>query len=225
MSKLKTEEWNQSYSRKENYIFFPKEEVVKFLNRFVRKKNGTDSFMDILELPDIPKALDLGCGVGRQTVLMKEFGFDSYGVDISQVALNQAKQTAKTLGYDLDHNFLLLEEPRLPFENDFFDIAISDSVLDSMEFSFALQYMAELNRTVKSLVYLNLISSEENQATDVIVESAHEQGTIQSYYDIARINTLIKDTNFEIVQLNINRVENLLKASTSARFNVVLKKK
>lgn len=180
--------------------------------------------MDILELPHNPKALDLGCGVGRQTVLMKEFGFDSYGVDISQVALNQAKQTAKTLGYDLDHNFLLIEEPKLSFENDFFDIAISDSVLDSMEFSFALQYMAELNRIVKSLVYLNLISSEENQATDVLVEGAHEQGTIQSYYDVTRINALIKDTDCEIVQLNINRVEKLLKGSTSARFNVVLKK-
>jgi SAM-dependent methyltransferase len=225
MDKLKTEDWNKSYLRKENFIIFPKEEVVKFLNRFVRKKYGNDSFKDVLELPNNPKALDLGCGIGRQTILMKEFGFDSFGVDISQVALDQAKEIAKSLGHNLDKNFLLLEEPLLPFENNFFDIAISDSVLDSMEFSFALKYIAELNRTVKSLVYLNLISSEGNQATDVLVEGAHEHGTIQSYYNTSRINELIKDTEFEIIQLNINKIENLLNESTSARFNVVLRKK
>jgi hypothetical protein len=40
MANLKKEEWDESYNRQENFIFFPKEEVVKFLNRFVRKKWG-----------------------------------------------------------------------------------------------------------------------------------------------------------------------------------------
>ncbi|MFT5917937.1 MAG: hypothetical protein ACI81T_004454, partial [Bacteroidia bacterium] len=35
MELLKKDKWDQSYARGENFIFFPKEEVVKFLNRFV----------------------------------------------------------------------------------------------------------------------------------------------------------------------------------------------
>lgn len=228
MELLKKDEWDQSYARGENFIFFPKEEVVKFLNRFVRKKDGINFHTDILELSTQPKALDLGCGVGRQTVLLQEFGFNSFGVDISQVALDKAKKTSKALGYNMENNFVLIDKIRLPFDDDFFEIAISDSVLDSMNFSFACEYMAELDRTVKSLVYLNLISSDSSggyQAEDVLVEDKHEEGTIQSYYDVNRVKELIKDTRFEIVQLNLNKVENLMNNTLSARFNIVLKKK
>jgi SAM-dependent methyltransferase len=227
MELLKKDKWDQSYARGENFIFFPKEEVVKFLNRFVRKKEGINFFKDILELSRQPKALDLGCGVGRQTVLLQEFGFNSFGVDISQVALDKAKETSKALGYEMEKNFIHLKKIQLPFDDDFFDIGISDSVLDSMNFSFARQYMLELDRTVKSLVYLNLISSDSSgvsEAEDVLVEEKHEEGTIQCYYDIKRVKELIKDTRFEIIQLNLNKVENLINNTLSARFNIVLKK-
>ena len=30
--------WEASYSRGENFIYYPKEEIVKFLNRFIKKK-------------------------------------------------------------------------------------------------------------------------------------------------------------------------------------------
>jgi hypothetical protein len=77
-------------------------------------------------------------------------------------------------------------------------------------------------------LYLNLIasdSSDSSGAEDLLVESQHEQGTIQSFYDENRIRTLINETNFEIIQLNKNSVENLLNNSYSVRFNVVLQKK
>lgn len=228
MNKIKTEKWDQSYARKENFIFFPKEEIIKFLSRFVRIKDGVNSFNDKINLSNDPKALDLGCGLGRQTILLKEFGFDAYGVDISKVALEQAKELSKAFGYNLDNNFILLEKVEIPFEDNFFDIAISDSVLDSMEFAIAKQYINELNRTIRNLVYLNLISSDtekNTQAKDFLVESSHEQGTIQSYYDVDRIKELIQETSFEIIQLNKNIVRNLLDDSMSVRFNIVLQKK
>jgi ubiquinone/menaquinone biosynthesis C-methylase UbiE len=228
MDNLKKEEWDKSYNREENFIFYPKEEIVKFLNRFVRKKTSVDAFRDLIHLSEEPKALDLGCGIGRQTILLKEFGFDAYGVDISEIAIAKAKALSKTFGYDLDNNFIQLQKLELPFEDNFLDIAISDSVLDSMEFSFAKSYINELNRTVKHLVYINIISSdsiESKSAMDQIVETNYEQGTIQSYYDEERINTLISESDFEIVQLNKNTVDNLLNRTKNVRFNIVLQKR
>jgi ubiquinone/menaquinone biosynthesis C-methylase UbiE len=213
MDNLKKEEWDKSYNREENFIFYPKEEIVKFLNRFVRKKTSVDAFRDLIHLSEEPKALDLGCGIGRQTILLKEFGFDAYGVDISEIAIAKAKALSKTFGYDLDNNFIQLQKLELPFEDNFLDIAISDSVLDSMEFSFAKSYINELNRTVKHLVYINIISSdsiESKSAMDQIVETNYEQGTIQSYYDEERINTLISESDFEIVQLCIAITQNVV---------------
>ena len=65
MEDFKVNKWEASYERLENYIFFPKEEVVKFLNRYVKKKSGVDSYKNILQSSTKLKALDLGCGIGR----------------------------------------------------------------------------------------------------------------------------------------------------------------
>ena len=227
MSSNKDEEWNRSYLRKENHIFFPKEEVVKFLSRFIRKRTGFDSYETVASYSDRGKALDLGCGIGRQTILLNEFGLDAYGLDISHVALEQARSLARAFGYTLDKNFILIDKNIIPFEDNFFDIAISDSVLDSMPFSFAQQYMSELNRTVSGLLYLSLIASDSadtKEAGDTIVQTTHEAGTVQGYYSEARINELIKDTEFSIVQLNKNITNNLLTGEENARFHIVLKK-
>jgi SAM-dependent methyltransferase len=228
MKEFETQSWDQSYDRMENYIFFPKEEVVKFLSRFVRRKIGPSKFDDRIRLEENPKALDLGCGIGRQTILLQEFGFDGYGVDISVKAILKAKELAGAFNYKTDIDFLVLNEAVLPFADDFFDIAISDSVLDSMEFSFAKKYMEELERTVKSYIYLSLIASESsatNIAEDIKVDGEHEHGTIQSYYDRQRINELIENTNLEIVQLNKNISHDLLTNSSSVRYHLVLQKK
>lgn len=228
MTDLKLDSWEKSYSRKENFIFYPKEEVVKFLNRFVKKKGGVDSFQSHLGEEQKLKALDLGCGIGRQTILFEEFGIEAYGVDISSNALQQAKELAHSFGYDLSERLILLREVELPFEDNFFDIAISDSVLDSMAFEYALKYMQELNRTVKKLVYLNLISADatsDYSAKDIVVEGDHEKGTIQSYYDETRIEKLIFNTDFRIKHLSKITIENLLNGTSGARFHVVLEKK
>lgn len=221
--------WNQSYDRRENYIFYPKEEVVKFLNRFVSKRIGRKEFKHLISREDrVLRALDLGCGIGRQSILMKEFGLDAYGVDISKNALEMARNLSKDFDFDIDEKFILLEEAKLPFSDSFFDVAISDSVLDSMEFASAQKYMSELNRTVRGLLYLNLISSESNGensgAVDVIVNSTHEKGTVQSYYDEDKLQRLLAGTEFKIIQMNKNTGEDLITQKKSVRFHVVLKK-
>ena len=38
MKDIKLREWEESYERGENNILYPQEEVVRFLNRYIRKK-------------------------------------------------------------------------------------------------------------------------------------------------------------------------------------------
>ncbi|PRY13300.1 methyltransferase family protein [Pontibacter ummariensis] len=227
MASLRLEQWEQSYSRQENYIFYPKEEVVKFLNRFVKKKTGVDTYQNHLVEEQKLKGLDLGCGIGRQVILLEEFGIEGYGVDIASNALKMAQELAQSLGFELADRFVLLQKAELPFHDNFFDIAICDSVLDSMEFSNARKYMQELNRTVKRLVYLSLICTDASSgfgARDMLVQSEHEKGTIQSFYNERRINRLIAETGFKIRQLHKLIIKNQLSNTTSARFHVVLEK-
>ncbi len=200
-SEGRKEFWEASYKRCENFIFYPKEEVVKFLNRFVRKRIGVEEFVDIIPFPC--RALDFGCGIGAQTLLMREFGIEAYGVDISEEALKTAKGIANSRGVSQDI-FLLIEPGQsLPFPDNYFDLTIAESVLDSMHFDMAQKYMKEIDRVTKKLVYLSLISGDDSEHYleyngEEIVQTAFEYGTIQSYFNYEKINRLIQGCNFRI---------------------------
>jgi len=216
------DKWEESYGRGENFIFYPKEEVVKFLNRFVRKKISPTEFRDIIDFSKIVRGLDFGCGIGRQTILMREFGIDAYGVDISSKATEVAKQLVRMSGYsNMEEHFMVIEDVAIPFENNFFDISISESVLDSMPFIIAKKAIMEIDRVTKKTVFLSLISGDQG---DVIVETEHEHGTIQSYYNWERIQQLLAGTNLKIQWCHIVNEEGVLSPSHGGRYYLVLAK-
>jgi SAM-dependent methyltransferase len=227
---LHTSAWESSYSRKENFIFYPKEEIVKFLNRFVCKRNGVSDFTNIIIAREGRlKGLDFGCGIGRQTILLSEFGIDSWGGDISANAIRMANELkmAGRLDPATSVNFFHIECLPLPYEDNFFDIGICDSVLDSMHFDIAKKAMGELDRVISKLLYVSLISSDchsEGKAEDVFIESRHEQNTIQSYFNFEKIMEMLKDTRWQIKWHNL-LIEKIDGSIKNARYHIVLEKR
>lgn len=157
---IKKDKWEESYKRGENAIFYPKEEVVKFLNRFIVKRKNVDEFEPLLKTSIRLKGLDFGCGVGRNTALMHEFGIDGYGIDISQNAINIAKKLSKQLGFNLDEYFSIYDGENLPFCDEFFDFTVCESVLDSLPYKLAKKLIKEIDRISKKFCYVSLISSQ-----------------------------------------------------------------
>lgn len=43
--------WNQAYDRGGNICFYPHEEIIRFVNRYVRKREGIDVFRNVMNLP------------------------------------------------------------------------------------------------------------------------------------------------------------------------------
>lgn len=229
MKDFKKTQWEASYQRKENFIFSPKEEVVKFLNRFVIKRTGVNTFNRILIGNEVIKALDFGCGIGRTTYLLKEFGINALGIDISTEAIKTA--------IGLNAEFQLFEKPEaqftvadstiLPFDNNEFDIAVADACLDSMYFENAKIIIKELDRTIKKYLYVSLISGiheNDHYDEDVVVNDEHENGTIQSYYTKDKIYRLIEGTGWKVKWLQLSIDENLLRNVKYGRFHAVLEK-
>lgn len=229
MSKLKNDiyrinHWEASYKRGENNILYPQTEVIKFLNRHVVKKTSIAN----KEQKNKKKCLDFACGVGIHSVTCEEFGLKSYGIDISEHAINQAKINAKHKGMnDLAERFQVIssQEQKINFDDNFFDITIAESCLDSMEFKFAKKYFKELKRVSKDIIYFSVISSIDNSniCGDHIVSSDHEKETIQSYFD--------KDTIMEMTESKISDFlflkhiidENLKDKSLNGRYYGALK--
>lgn len=199
------QEWDASYQRQENFVFWPHEEVIRFLARYVRRRTGVDSYEDRLAEGIPPRLLDLGCGLGRHVMLGHEVGLDSFGVDLSAVAIDHARQWGASLGLPEPHQRLKVSDARtLPFASGFFGVTVSHGVLDSMPFSFAKATVADVARVMApgGWFYFDCVSGEGTEygddfAGEVVVEGTHEQGTVQSYFNDAKLLAML-DGYFEV---------------------------
>jgi ubiquinone/menaquinone biosynthesis C-methylase UbiE len=225
--KLYKQEWDKSYNRFENHILYPKEEVVKFLNRFVRKKLSEKTFQNKIKINDggSIRGLDYGCGIGRMTILMHEFNIDSFGVDISKSAIQKAKELYPILS----KNFTVVDGERLPYEDSYFDISICESVIDSMHFTVAKKVIKELDRVTNKLTFISFISGDDSEhyreySGDEIVRTKHEKDTVQCWYNWTKINDLLSNTNYKIKWARLVTEESLIDSYKYGRYNVVLEK-
>ena len=186
----KYKEWDSAYKKGQNFCFYPNEELVKFLNRYIKKKIGQNEYINILG--DKIKCLDFGCGIGTSTSLISEFEISCIGVDISKVAIDYAKEIYPNC------NFEVINSTNLSFDDKYFDFSISICCLDSMDNLLTNKIMSELMRVTKKYIFITLISSHElNDVkfdSQIVVDTEHEKGTIQNYFTYDKIKNLVKIT-------------------------------
>lgn len=96
------------------------------------------------------KLLDMACGVGKFLSLAEEYGISTYGMDISPVAIYQAKQMASQTDLHVG------DGEHLPYENESFDYVTN---LGSLEhFPHPEKGASEITRVLKpdglAVVYL-----------------------------------------------------------------------
>ena len=225
------EQWNASYGRCENFVFSPNEQLVRFISRYVRKRIGINEFRDVMRLDRPVRLLDLGCGIGRHVIYAHEMGLQAYGIDLSSVAVKTARHWAHLRGIARPEQSILTGSiTALPFEDGYFDIAVSHGVLDSLPFAAARHATVESARVLRNggLFYCDLISGDDSRhgrefAGEEIVSTEHERDTVQSYFNFSKIQRLFEGV-FEIVEAVLVRQENLLAPASHARTHLVLKK-
>ena len=158
-------------------------------------------------------------------MLMHEFNIDSYGVDIS----NSAIQKAKELFPVLKKKFSEIDGEVIPFESSYFDISICESVIDSMHYDVAVKVVKELDRVTSNLTFMSFISGDNSEhyreySAEEIVKTKHEKHTVQSWYNWKKINNLISNTNYKIKWARLVTEESLIDRYKYGRYYVVLGK-
>jgi ubiquinone/menaquinone biosynthesis C-methylase UbiE len=224
-------EWNDSYERRENFVFYPHEEVIRFFSKYIRKRVGLDDFKDIDSFTTPPKILDLGCGIGRHIFYASSMGADAYGIDLSESAIKTAWAWAQKEGFSQYREKIRQGDiTRLPYPQNFFNYVLSHGVLDSMSFDTAKEAVREVARVVKreGLFYCDVVSGDDSSHfreydKEEMVQADHEQGTIQSYFNFAKIRSMI-DSLFEIVECQLVKKESVLSTLSTARYHLVLRK-
>ena len=98
---------------------------------------GLESTRELIELCHIDKdkyVLDVGCGVGATPYyLAKRYGCKVIGVDISDRMIERAKERAIREGVEDRVEFRVADAQNLPFEDDLFDVLLSESVTTFVE--------------------------------------------------------------------------------------------
>lgn len=163
-------------------------------------------------------------------MLLEEFGIESYGIDISSNAVNQAKDLARNLGSNA--RFSVYDGEHIPFEDLFFDITLSEGVIDSLPFELAKDLVVEIERVTKKYFYLSLIGNEsvslfEDTAIsshEVEVRDSHECGTIQSFYDMEKIKQLFKRTKWNLKWGEKHEYKNVINNTIHSRYYLVMEK-
>ena len=117
-------------------------------------------------LPGGGRVLDFGCGVGRFAPALAG-AFDFYnGVDLNPGALEYAPELPNA-------SFAYLEEDKLPFDDNFFDAAVSLTVIqhivDPDQFSL---WTAEIGRAVRPGGFIFIIDDPQYDAQGNEVKNA-----------------------------------------------------
>lgn len=221
--------WFESYGRRENFLFYPHEEVVKFVSRWIQKRVGLHDWTDVRPEAAGRRVLDVGCGIGQHLVYFWQEQFDVYGVDLAPNAVKLARDWLESIGVkDANRRVLQGSAQSMPFPSEHFDVAISRGVLDSMSLELAEEAVAEMFRLLRpgGYLYCDLIAAsadgESTEVGEVFVDTTHEFGTVQSYFDVDAARNLLS----EFTELDLYQVEYISheRMSRHGRFYIVAQK-
>ncbi len=98
---------------------------------YLSRLSGIDTSFYNKYISEIVKAkpvrfLDIGCGSGAVVNAITQFGISSFGVDISSNFIAQCKEKCKG-------TFKIYDGVQIPFDNEFFDVVGSFTVLEHVE--------------------------------------------------------------------------------------------
>ncbi len=135
-------DWNSIYNERGILQKEASETVIEAVNFFKQELVRT--------------VLDLGCGTGRHTAYLLEEGFQIYGCDSSETALELAMDALPTV------NFETCNMTSLPYGNSFFDAVICNHVIQHGTIAEIKAAISEIDRILRKGGLLFLVAVSTN---------------------------------------------------------------
>lgn len=220
---IKSKGWNWKIVKDDKDCIWknPSIESYYLLNRW--KSSGKKNF------------LDLGCGLGRHTVMFASNDFNVYAFDISEEAIKKTRECATSL--DLSVNYKIGDMLSLPYEDGSMDFILCRNVISHSDTSGVKQIISEIKRvlTTDGECYLTLGSKETwgfkqedwplvDPNTRIRMEEGPEYGTPHFYADYDLIMELFSDFKIELINHIEDFYNNDGKTYSSYHYHVLIKK-
>ena len=211
-------------------------EIVKESDEEYWKSPSMESFYLVNRWKSLNKEtfLDLGCGIGRHSILFGKNGFKVFCFDISEDGINKTNEWGKSLGIDFDCQ--IGDMLKLPYEDDSMDCILCYNVISHSDTEGVKRIINEIYRVLKKdgECYLTLCSKETwgykqdwpmiDENTKLRMEEGPEYKVPHFYAYYSLIKELFKD--FKI--LFVNHLQKIFvkdnKETTSWHYHVLIKK-
>lgn len=128
--------WEQKYSSGLQ-VKYPYDSVVSFVFR------NRPRSLDIADT----RVLEVGCGTGNNIWFLAREGFETYGLEGSETAVNTAKEFLSL--ENLQADIRVGDFTSLPFDDSFFDLIIDRGSITCCGFSAGAKTIAEIRRCLK----------------------------------------------------------------------------
>ena len=143
--------------------------------------------------------LDFGCGVGGNSILASNDGFEVYGFDIDKKSVLFSKEIKDR--YDI--RFLLADGEKLPFKDKIFEVVYSCHVLEHVSNDF--NALMEIYRVLKDdSIFILSVPNVHNLSTQLKMKLGYKKPFIASThlreYDESELMTKLKDCGFHVIR-------------------------
>ncbi len=178
--------------------------------------------------------LDLGCGLGRHSILFGEYGFKVKAFDISEDAINHTKEWAESRDLSLDYK--VGDMLSLPYEDESIDCVLCRNVISHSDTAGVKRAISEIKRVLKrgGECYMTLGSKAANgfkqdwpfvdENTKLRLKEGPEYMVPHFYADFELIQRLFSE--FEIVY--VSHIEDFYEKDgathSSFHYHVLVKK-
>lgn len=214
--------WNLVKETKDCIWKEPSIESYYLLNRW--KKQGKTEF------------LDLGCGLGRHSIMFAKNSFNVYCFDISKEAIERTKKWAESENLNL--RYYVGDMLKLPYENESIDAILCRNVISHTDTEGIKKIIREIKRVLKKEgeCYLTLGSkstwgfSETNwpmidENTKLKMEEGPEYKIPHFYADYNLVKDLFNNFKIELVKHIQGFYEKNEKTYSSYHYHVLIKNK
>ncbi len=172
--------YNEYWSRHRPYGRFKTARVariIEYLSEIKKKRIGSE-------------ILDLGCGDGRSVPIWNVFG-RATGIDLSAAAVEQAGRNFPGL------KFVCGDAVHSPFEDNSFDIVISQEVVEHIENQTA--YVDECHRLLRKDGYL-VLTTPNKYYFDNLKGGNYSKQPIEKIMTSAELHRLLKN-KFQVIRM------------------------
>lgn len=175
--------------------------------------------------------LDLGCGLGRHTLLFAKAGFRTEALDLSQEAVKQVTEKAQSHGLDVKAQ--VADINCLPYVAEAFDCLLAYHVISHTDTTGIRTIIGEMERVLKpgGECFFTLCSKNSpsfNKSTNIIVDAntrikmeEPEVGIPHYYCELSDVKSLM--ASFELIR--IRHIQDIFEDTSSWHYFIHARKR